>query len=288
MSPAIGHGHGKLILAGEHAVVYGHPALAMAVDRGFTTTLTPEPGPLQLPVEDPRLRAVVQDALPEGGYKVQIESTLPLGRGMGSSAALAVSLVRAVASARGEQLDPAVEWERVFAIEQRFHGTPSGVDQAVSARGGVVRFRRGPPPEITALPHPDWEVVVLDSGKAGDTRTMVDKVRALRPAIDPILSAIGALVDQAQAVLTAPRELGPLLTENHRLLQQIGVSTPTLDTLVDLALSAGAHGAKLSGAGGGGVVLALVGDPAPILTAARERGISAFCCRAAPSDPELP
>jgi mevalonate kinase len=103
-------------------------------------------------------------------------------------------------------------------------------------------------------------------------------VASRRPGIDPVLERIGALVVEARRVLDDPRALGPLLTENHRLLRQIGVSTPTLDDLVALALDHGALGAKLAGAGGGGVVLALTEDPAPILAAASDRGIHAFGC----------
>ncbi len=104
-------------------------------------------------------------------------------------------------------------------------------------------------------------------------------VAARRPAVDGILSRIG---DLAKAVGThleagAPASvLGPLLTENHRLLKALGVSTPTLDRAVGLALETGAHGAKLAGAGGGGVVIALVDEPAPLVQVAREAGLFAL------------
>ena len=96
------------------------------------------------------------------------------------------------------------------------------------------------------------------------------------------MGQIGELVSCAEAHLDQPRELGALLTENHRLLHLLGVSTPDLDDLVALALDAGAHGAKLSGAGGGGVVMALTTDPHPVVDAARRRDIPAWICH--PSD----
>jgi mevalonate kinase len=280
-----GFGRGKLILAGEHAVVYGHPAIAFAVDRGVRVTVAPTEGPTRVEPADARLSEALRVVLPDRGFTVALHSDLPIGRGMGSSAAIAVGLVRAAAEALGERLGAEAEWERAFAIERVFHGTPSGIDQAVSARGGALLYRKGPPIAIQALPCPSWRVVVLDSGSCGETRALVQGVRDRRPAVDPALDAIGALVPRVQAALHDPAALGPLLTENHRLLREIGVSTPALDELVALALRAGARGAKLAGAGGGGVVLALVDDPAPLLAAARAAGVPAFVTGPCPADP---
>jgi mevalonate kinase len=280
---AIGTGRGKLILCGEHAVVFGHAALAVAVDRGTTVRLIARPGPTSLAdgAADERLRAALRAVLPPAGWAVEITSDLPIGRGMGSSAALAVALVRAQARLEGAALSVDAVYERAFAVERVFHGNPSGLDQAVSCRGGLLRFRRGPPPQFEALPLPTWTLVVLDSGVAGDTSAMVAGVAARRPRVDGALERIGALVGRAGDVLQDVDKLGPLLTENHRLLQEIGVSTPDLDDLVRLALEAGAAGAKLAGAGGGGVVLALTHRPDAILQAASLRGVSAFPCRPA-------
>lgn len=282
-----GRGHGKLILAGEHAVVYGHPAIAIAVDRGVTATLRRRPGPTateaHLPADD-RLALALREVLPPEGWCVDLESTLPLGRGMGSSAAIAVALVRAWAAACGNQVSHDVVWERAFAVERIFHGTPSGLDHAVSCRGGALRYEKGPPPRFEPLPCPDWSLVVLDSGVAGNTKHLVDGVRAQRPGIDPVLDEIGALVGEVERHLADPRALGPLLTHNHRLLRRIGVSNDTLDHLVAVALDAGAHGAKLAGAGGGGVVIALSDDPDRVVSGARAHGIDAFACRPVPAE----
>src|SRR5690606_15792122 len=144
-------------------------------------------------------------------------------------------------------------YERALAVERRFHGTPSGVDVAVSVVGGVLRFQRS---ERTPLPAPTWQTVILDTGEKGDTASLVARVTAQRPGIDPLLRRIGALVEEAQACLDDADTLGPLLDENHALLRQLGVSTPGLDDLTEFAREHGALGAKLSGAGGGGVALA--------------------------------
>jgi len=110
---------------------------------------------------------------------------------------------------------------------------------------------------------------------------LVARVTAQRPRIDPLLQRIGDLTRRAEIALTNPEELGVILTENHELLRQIGVSTPELDGLVRLALDAGAEGAKLAGAGGGGVVLALTTDPASVVDAANRRGVRSWVCRPA-------
>ena len=276
---ARGFGGGKLILVGEHAVVYGHPAIAFAVDRGTTVVL--DTGAVRsdaIDVADGRLTSAI-DAILGGGYGIEIHSDLPIGRGMGSSAALAVALVRARAALNREELDADEVFERAMPVERIFHGNPSGLDVAVSARGGVLLYRKGPPPVFEPLPTPSWQVVVMDSGRAGNTRELVAGVASRRPAIDPVLERIGGLAARAAGILDDVEALGTLLDENHELLRQIGVSTPRLDELVGLARAHGAAGAKLSGAGGGGVVIALVRGPEPLLDACEIAGVSAFACR---------
>jgi len=279
---ALAFAPGKLILFGEHAVVYGHPAVALAVDRGTTVSLVAVDGPTRIvaaDVEDPRLLPALCTILPSEGLGVTLRSTLPVGRGMGSSAALAVALVRAWARWQGRSLDLDEIHQAGFQVERVFHGNPSGVDHAVSARGGAVCYWRRPPgPEIRAVPVAPLPLVVLDTGRAGDTGVQVAGVASRRPGVDPLLAAIGALA-LAQLPALAQGDLpslGAAMRENHRLLQGIGVSTPALDALVALALAHGALGAKLAGAGGGGVVVALVPEPGPLLAAAAAAGVDAF------------
>ncbi|MEM6928387.1 MAG: mevalonate kinase, partial [Myxococcota bacterium] len=220
------------------------------------------------------------------GRGVRIATTLPVGRGMGSSAALAVALAHAVTDAlEGPPLTPQQAYDQAMPLEREFHGNPSGVDVAVSCEGGCLWFQRVTDEtgvgSVVREPVPlgPWSLVVLDSGKAGDTKELVAGVAARRPAIDPALERIGALVREARQAIGDAQVLGELLTENHALLRSIGVSTDELDGLVELALGAGARGAKLSGAGGGGIVIALVNDPAPVLAAAAEQGVTAFGCQ---------
>lgn len=304
---AVAFAPGKLILAGEHAVVYGHPAIALAVQRGTTARARRRPGPSgvdrsaavddegrEAPFpEDSRLGPALAAVLPPEGVGLELRTDLPVGRGMGSSASLAVAVVRALARLEGREADLQTCIREGFAIERVFHGSPSGLDHTVSARGGALRYRRGEGGlEIAPLTLPPLRLVVLDSGVAGNTAELVGAVRARRPAVDPALARIGALVDELGAILASPAPdlaaAGALLSENHALLRQIGVSTPALDRLVALALEAGALGAKLAGAGGGGVVIALVADPQPVLAAARAAGVRAFSVEPAPPSPERP
>ena len=128
-----------------------------------------------------------------------------------------------------------------------------------------------------------WPLVILDSQMQGHTRALVDQVAARRPEVDPILDAIGDLVDEVAKVLDDPEGVGPLMSENHRLLQALGVSTPELDHLVELSTRHGALGAKLAGAGGGGVVFALMrtqADADALCETATQAGVVAWTCQA--------
>jgi mevalonate kinase len=279
---AQGSAPGKLILFGEHAVVYGHPAIAAAVGLRSTVRLHRHGGPTHIrrsSFRDERLQQAVARALPPQGLAVDIASELPPGRGMGSSASIAVAMVRAAVALAGERPDADLLFERSLALERIFHGQPSGVDNAVSIRGGMVRYRKGPPLVLQpiAVQQP-LELVVLDSGRTGSTASLVAQVRAARPAVDPILDAIGALVERLGELGDDPATLGAAMDENHALLRQLGVSDDTLDGLCAFAREHGALGAKLSGAGGGGVVLAWTPRErqAGLLAAAAQRGIRAF------------
>ena len=281
-------------------MVYGHPAVAIAVDRhtevrlqrrddGAPTTVLRAPCAI-----DARLLRAVCSVVDPTGIDVMIDADVPIGRGMGSSASLAVALVRAWADICGEPAPFERCHEAGFAVERVFHGTPSGVDHAVIARGGAVAYtKRAQGPAITPIACPaDLPMVVLDSGTAGNTAQLVAGVRQRRPAVDPVLSQMGQLTRRFSSALTrcdALAVLGRLMTENHDLLRQLGVSTPVLDALVELALSAGATGAKLAGAGGGGVVIALTRQQDALIQAAQDAGFQAFAVQPVPpTDTEVP
>jgi len=264
----IGRACGKIILAGEHAVVYGEPALAGSIDRWTQIEIQARPGPLEISTpntpdatlqNDPRLLEAILCVLPEEGFSVHIQGDLWIGRGLGSSASLSTALIRAWSNLKGETSNQSELEQQVMRLETVFHGQPSGIDPAVILRQGLVRFERGANPQAQPLnPQKPLRLVVIDSGTAGDTAALVERVRSEYPENEKTIRAIGQLTHHIERALNTPDALGPLLTENHRLLQNLGVSTPTLDRIAEQVLQAGALGSKLAGAGGGGVVIALV------------------------------
>jgi len=281
---------GKLILMGEHAVVYGHPALAIAVNRGMRVRLHSRPGATGIDhsfADDPRLTEALHRVLPVAGVGVEIESTLPIGRGMGSSAALAVALGRASLKLEGKPVTSEAVNERAFAVERIFHGQPSGIDHTVSMRGGALLYNRTDiGPEFQRFELPDLPIVVIDSGSAGNTADMVRSVAERIEDVRPYLDQISELLQNTKAALQKGDlvAIGQAWHENHWLLRAIGVSTPTLDKIVRVAAESGATGAKLAGAGGGGVVIALAPNPGPLLVAAKQNGWDAFEVRQNESD----
>jgi mevalonate kinase len=189
---------------------------------------------------------------------------LPAGAGLGASAALGVALARALAGlclARG-QAAPSIA-EAALAWENVFHGNASGVDTAAAEHGGYLWFRRGQSPEPLAPARPLELLIALVEGGAS-TRLMVEGVAARRAAepsrVDALMAEIARLVERARSCLLAGEqvELGRLMSRNHQLLVELGVSTSALDRAVSVAEGAGALGAKLTGAGGGGCAVALV------------------------------
>ena len=256
----VGTATGKVIVVGEHAVVYGHRAVAAAVDLYTRVTLRDRSGPSEIEgtdVWDARLPDALATLVPPEGVGVSIESELPVGCGLGSSAALAVAMVRAVAAREGRVATTAECVERGFGVERVFHGNPSGLDHTVSAMGCPVIFRRGERPSPLQLARP-LRLVVANTGTAGNTAEMVAKVAKRRPEAE--LLRLGAITEMVAARLRRGDDIGPFIQEAHWLLRRIGVSTRELDELCRAMEAAGARGAKLAGAGGGGVAIALVDE----------------------------
>jgi mevalonate kinase len=272
-----------VILAGEHAVTYGFPAVAISLERGVLAKVTPDPSAMATRLRLRDLGMVVSEhddhdlaralqavlALAHASRRgkraakavpldVEVFSSLPTGCGLGSSAALGVAIVRALdpRASEAEVLARTMAWERVF------HGEPAGLDALVAARGGCVSFVRGAAPTTIELGCDAWLCVGL-SGRAANPRAIVAAVAAKR-ANDPlattgIFEAIGGIARRMGDALRAGDidRVGHLMTANHALLRRLGVSTPALDRMCDLAVNAGASGAKLTGAGGGGCAIAL-------------------------------
>lgn len=278
---------GKIILVGEHAVVYGQPALAVPVrdvkaravvqadikgEEGAIQIFAPEID-LQsrykdLPVNHP-LRAAIDGVLHElelsrtPACSLHIHSTIPIASGLGSSAAVSAAVIRALAAFLGHPLPKERVASLVFEVEKIHHGTPSGIDNTVVTYNQPVFFTKGLPIQTFRIGK-SLTFVIGDTGIPSATAETVGLVRNAysenKERFEDLFSAIGSLVIEARAAITAGRkaDLGALMDENHTLLKEMGVSSPELDRLVETARKNAALGAKLSGGGGGGNMIALV------------------------------
>ncbi len=287
-----GVGHGKVILLGEHAVVFGHAAVAAGLAASVRAHASPGTGGLSAPAW--QLEAQVgDDSLPgravarllaeletdATGLDFWLESDVPARAGLGSSAAMAVAVARAVAARTGA--DAAKVMTAVAAAEAVFHGSPSGIDAAAASRGGLGRFDRQDGWRDLPLTAP-FELCVGLSGQAHDTGAQVAHVQALCASTQVARRLIEAMAEVSSAGMQALAHgdlatLGRLFDLAHGLLAGVGVSTPELEELVHTARQAGAAGAKLTGGGGGGAVIALpAGHGDEILRRWRARGYYGF------------
>ncbi|TLN11866.1 mevalonate kinase, partial [bacterium] len=222
----------------------------------------------ELPGDHPLVLAITLTAAQLGGaplpaMEVRLSSSIPLAAGFGSSAATSIAIIRALAAFLGHSLPVEIISELAYRVEKRHHGNPSGIDNTVIAFERPVYFVRGQPFE-TLLPAKPFTLVIADSGVQSSTAAVVADVRRLYQA-DPQASeaaftAIGELSRQARERIQNGQieDLGALMNRNQRLLRELTISSPELDRLVDAALESGAQGAKLSGGGRGGNMIALV------------------------------
>jgi len=285
---------GKVILFGEHAVVYGRPAIAVPVANvraqallqparsGFRIVAPDLSRDYLLTQANPNdpLAAIVQLTLtrlaqPKPPHAtLAVTSTIPLGRGLGSGAAISTAIVRALAQFFEQSLRPAQVSELVYQVEKLYHGTPSGIDNTVVAFEQPVYFIKGHPIQRLAVAQP-FTVVIGDTGIEASTRQVVGDVRHRRQAeperYEGYFDEMGVIARQAKVIIEqgmpGVSALGKLMNENQELLESIGVSSPELEQLIVAARGAGALGAKLSGAGRGGNIIALVPPQPPVIAA---------------------
>lgn len=279
----------KIILFGEHAVVYGRPAIAVPVlevkaraivkaqpRAASGTILIQAPAldleaPLQeLPADHPLGMAVrlVLERLEihhPPALSLRVTSTIPMAAGMGSGAAVSVAVLRSLSAFLGKPLSDEQVCELAYQVEMVYHGTPSGIDNTTITYARPVYFIMGHPIQTLQVARP-FTLVIGDTGVASPTIAAVGDVRRSWEAepsrYEALFDAIGSLTGEARQIIQSgnPAALGPLLDENQELLAEMGVSSPELERLVEAARAAGALGAKLSGGGCGGNMIALA-DP---------------------------
>jgi len=284
---------GKVILLGEHAVVYGIPALAVGIELGaLASARLAEKSRIRLGetvtevdagTDVARALAALLAELGTPPLEIRVDLELPPGCGLGASAAIAVAVARAALEASGSKapeservLGAAMAWERIF------HGNPSGVDTAAAASGGCILFTRGEPP-LNIEAKVSLRLAVALAGPPASTKAMVEgvaRIKQRRPELfEKSLEGIHSLVRNARLCIEAGDTigLGRLMDLNQMLLSGLFVSTESIERACQLARDAGALGAKLTGAGGGGAVVALIGDDAePVLEAWRGAGLPCF------------
>ncbi|MEM2269907.1 MAG: mevalonate kinase [Nitrososphaerota archaeon] len=284
---------GKVIICGEHFVVYGGLAVAAAIDKRAYSTVSLRDdrivriGSKQIGTAEwldgklvkesskgvgDRLEAYrkMVEALLEKygrrkGVSVTVDSQIPRASGLGSSAAIAVATAGALLDALEADFTTDDVVNASLVAESELHYRPSGIDPTVSALGGVIRFRRGSKPQRIE-PQKAFELLVIESGRPRRTGEMVRKVAQFRELhinlFDKLMEVSDMVAGEVELAIQNNRieRLGSLMTVSHNLLRAIGVSSRELDEIIDRALRAGAYGAKLTGGGGGGAVIAVASE----------------------------
>jgi hydroxymethylglutaryl-CoA reductase len=281
-------GHGKIILFGEHAVVYGSRAIAAPVPLAVRARVVDEDDGVwlvvprwgveqrlrmdpakQMSFEVPAALILRELGLADRSMRIEVFSEIPRAMGLGGSAAVAVAIIRAL----DQRFELGLSDDQVnalaFQCECVAHGTPSGIDNTVATFGQPLVFRKGDPPEIHPLQLPaPLRFVIGMTGVEGLTAKMVARVRdgrqRNRDVYDTVFKGIDAVTLQAiEAIKRYDLErLGELMNVCQGLLNGLQVSSWELEELIQIARENGALGAKLTGGGGGGSMIALCADGA--------------------------
>ncbi|NMB84156.1 mevalonate kinase [Candidatus Roizmanbacteria bacterium] len=263
---------GKLMIMGEHAVVYGHPCLVTAVDKRLYVEMELS-NQLKDEIITPQVKEsrFVLETIAYFKQKFNIKNNVRIVTkgdfshqvGLGSSSAVTVATFKAMSLLFNLNLSPKEIFEMSYRVTLLIQGVGSGFDIAAATFGNTLYFVRGGK-ETENLPVKELPLIVGYSGVKADTPFYIRKVaedfKNRRGDMERVFADIHRLVVDAKRAFFDDdlREAGILMTKNHALLKELGVSTDKLDRMVSAAVKAGAYGAKLSGAGGGDCMIALV------------------------------
>jgi mevalonate kinase len=280
---------GKTILFGEHSVVYGKPAIAVPVNekRAKVKIIPDIVAPKdsiqfvasqidlnqayhQLEKHHPLKVALDEvkkflNILSYPSCKIYLETTIPISSGLGSSAAISVALIKGLLDFVGFQSTPDIVAKLAFQVEIEFHGNPSGIDNTVIAFNKPILFQKDRPIEFIT-PGGAFSILIADTGIKGNTKTAVAKVHERwteNPAqYNNYFEEMGNIALNAKASLEAGnfQNLGTLMNANQDYLRKIGVSHPTIEELIEVAIQNGCYGAKLCGGGLGGNIVVLINE----------------------------
>ena len=259
---------GKVILFGEHFVVYGNPAIVSSIDlrARVTASSSREEGVTleEWPQENPAVRSasyILEKLRWKGGISLKTSSEIPQSVGLGSSAAIAVASAAAALKLCSDKLDLKLVLEAAHEGEKIIHYTPSGIDTSIAAFGGAGTYTRSE--GYRELDFRLEEILIVNTGRQRRTGDLVRRVKEFREKdpkrFEELLEESKRIVEESVDHLKAHEvePLGKLMLRNQELLRAIGVSAPEIEQAVDACMSAGAYGAKLTGAGGGGCVIAV-------------------------------
>jgi len=267
---SIGIGNAKSIFLGEHFVVYGCKAIGFGLDKKIEVEISKSEELIYEFSVDKKVRSAIellQRLLRVGNFRIKVkQSEIPVSSGLGSSAALLVAVIRAISVEFRLNLSSSKICDLAYEAEKIFHGSPSGIDNTLAVYGGFISFqkragRNSIKPLRLAKP---IHLVFIDTGKRSGTKTMVSKVRIWKERNEKTFSKLlkqeSAIIVQAVKCLETGKykRLGELMNLNQNLLNIIGASDAENEEVISAARTAGALGAKLVGAGGGGFCIALV------------------------------
>jgi mevalonate kinase len=283
--------HGKLLLFGEHAAVYGYPAVGMTLPLPLSVTVEigSIPG-IHTPGLGAEASAAIGHALSlaasgpnsvsiPSGLTIRIDSTIPQGRGFGSSGALCGALARAIlllAKAPVENGDPQRAWKLAHAMEHAFHGTPSGIDTGLALGDGLILFRPKPPelPGTRALKGGPLALLAVAVPRTGTTGAIVgslrERIRTGDPGARHAVKQLGSAAEEAARLLDDGNgeidvdRFAALTVRAQKILADLGLSSPDIERVLDAGVRHGALGGKLSGAGGGGALYLVFRTPADL------------------------